>query len=64
MPIGWDLGTRPMHRKLCRRYDEPGHAHAPTFSRYRRLPLLSKDRTRRWLLEAIAPARDQAGFDL
>jgi len=53
-----------MIRKRCRRYDEPGHAHALTFSCYRRLPLLSKDRTRRWLIEAIDEARSLACFDL
>ena len=50
--------------KRCRRYDDPGHAHALTFSCYRRLPLLSKDRTRRWLIEAIDEARSLARFDL
>ena len=51
-----------MHRKLCRRYDIPGHAHALTFSCYRRLRLLSKDRTRGWMVEALARAPKQAGF--
>src|SRR5438270_10796043 len=53
-----------MYRKRCRRYDEPGHAHELTFSCYRRLPLLSRDRTRRWLVEAIEQARRRASFDL
>ena len=46
-----------MARKRCRRYDAPGDAHALTFSCYRRLPLLSRDRTREWLVEAIEQAR-------
>ncbi len=53
-----------MIRKRCRRHDEPGQAHGLTFSCYRRLPLLSKDRTRRWLIEAIDEARRLARFDL
>ncbi|MEO6811603.1 MAG: transposase [Isosphaeraceae bacterium] len=35
-----------------------------TFSCYRRLPLLSRDRTRQWLVEAIDQARHRMGFDL
>ena len=53
-----------MIRKRCHRHDEPGHAHGLTFSCYRRLSLLSKDRTRRWLIEAIDEARSLAHFDL
>jgi len=32
--------------KRCRRLNEPGHAHALTFSCFRRQPFLSKDRSR------------------
>ncbi len=53
-----------MARKRCRRYEDPGHSHELTFSCYRRLPLLSRDRTREWLVEAIAEARDRERFDL
>lgn len=53
-----------MIRKTCRRYDVPGHAHELTFSCYRRLPLLSRDRTRRWFVEALDTARSRLGFDL
>jgi hypothetical protein len=56
-------GNRP-HSKLCRRLNEPGHAHALTFSCFRRQPFLSRDRTRRWMLEAIASARATHGFHL
>ena len=35
------------HRKRVRSYNVPGHAHELTFSCFRRLPLLSCDRTRR-----------------
>jgi putative transposase len=53
-----------MARKRCRRYDTPGHAHELTFSCDRRLPLLSRDRTRGWVVEAIDRARGQERFDL
>ena len=53
-----------MARKRCQRYDDPGHAHELTFSCYRRLPLLSRDRTREWLVEAIEDARGRERFDL
>jgi putative transposase len=52
------------HRKRVRRYNDPGHAHFLTFSCYRRLPLLSKDRTRQWTVDAIAVARVKHEFDL
>ncbi len=53
-----------MARKACRRIDEPGHAHALTFSCYQRLPLLARDRSRMWLIEAIEAARRRLNFDL
>jgi putative transposase len=56
--------TVDRRRKTIRHFDEPGHAHFLTFSCYRRLPLLSKDRSRRWLIEAIQAARRKHGFDL
>jgi putative transposase len=43
---------------------EEGQAHELTFSCYRRLPLLSKDRSRIWLLESLRRARTQHSFDL
>jgi putative transposase len=52
------------HRKRVRHYDLLGDAHFLTFSCYQRLPLLSKDRTRKWLVEALANARSKNGFDL
>jgi putative transposase len=45
------------HRKQKKTYNEPGHAHYLTFSCFDRLPLLGKDRTRNWFLEAIDTAR-------
>ena len=52
------------HRKKVKHYDLEGDAHLLTFSCYRRLPLLSKDRTRQWLLDAVGKARAKHGFDL
>ncbi|MEA2085338.1 MAG: transposase [Thermodesulfobacteriota bacterium] len=43
-------------RKTIRHFNDPGHAHFLTFSCYRQLPLLSRERTRRWLIQAIANA--------
>jgi putative transposase len=52
------------HRKTCRRYNEPGHAHSLTFSCFCRRPFLSKDRSRLWLVGAIDQARQKHAFDL
>lgn len=52
------------HRKRCKRYDVPGDAHFLTFSCFRRQPLLSRDRTRMWFVEAFYSARKSAPFDL
>ena len=51
-------------RQKVHHFNEPGHAHFLTFSCYRRLPLLSKDRSCGWLIEAIQAARGKHGFDL
>lgn len=45
-------------------YNDPGHAHEFTFSCYQSLPLLSKDRTRQWFIEALGRARQKIEFDL
>jgi putative transposase len=50
------------HRKTLRRYNDPGHAHALTFSCFRRQPFLGKDRSRQWLVDAIDRARDRLRF--
>ena len=52
------------HCKRVKHFDLPGHAHFLTFSCYHRLPLLSKDRTRQWLVDAIEIARIKHEFDL
>src|SRR5215207_7980874 len=51
-------------RKRVRHFDLPGDAHFLTFSCFHRMPLLSKDRTRKWLVEAIGNARTKHSFDL
>lgn len=57
-------GEKEAHRKRCRRYDIPGHAHYLTFSCYHRQPFLGKARPILWLIEAIDSARTKAPFDL
>ena len=56
--------TTDRRRKTVRHFNEAGHAHFLTFSCYRRMPLLSKDRTRGWLIEAVQAARQKHQFDL
>ena len=52
------------HRKHRKTYNDPGHTHYLTFSCTNRWPLLSKDRTRQWFIEAIEIARSRHKFDL
>ena len=61
------MGDRPIrdsHKKRCRRFDMPGHAHALTFSCFNRRPFLNCDRACGWLIEAIRRAREKHEFDL
>lgn len=78
MPASWagmstsgdavrSLGYHPpvsIKHKTCRRFNDPGHAHELTFTCFRGLPLLSRDRSRLWLIDAIARARERHAFDL
>ena len=48
--------------KTLRRYNDPGHAHALTFSCFRGQTFLSKDRTRRWFCEAVTRACEKHRF--
>ena len=59
-----DFLKKTEHRKKVRHYDEPGHAHFLTFSCYRRMPLLSKDRSRFWFIDALEKARGKDSLDL
>lgn len=52
------------HRKQCKRYDVPGDAHCLTFSCFQRQPLLNRDRTRHWMIEAIDRCREKHPFKL
>ncbi len=52
------------HRKRVRSYNEPNHARELTFSCFHRLPLLSRDRTRLWFVEALAQARRRLNLAL
>ncbi len=50
------------HRKTCKRYNNPGEAHALTFSCFRRQTFLGKGRSRNWLIDAINRAREKLAF--
>jgi putative transposase len=52
------------HRKTCHRYDVPGDTHLLTFSCFRRLPLLSRDRSREWLLDGVRLGQRKGQFHL
>ncbi len=52
------------NRKRCVRFNDFGHAHALTFSCFQRRPFLTKERTRRWMIEAIQRSREKHGFHL
>jgi putative transposase len=50
------------HRKTCKRFNDPGHAHALTFSCFQRQPFLNRDRSRQWFIDAIDRARSKHLF--
>jgi putative transposase len=54
----------PQYRKHNKSFNQPGHAHELTCSCFRRLPLLGRDRTRRWFLEALDSSRHRLNFGL
>jgi len=51
-----------LHRPKA--YNTPGDAHELTFSCYKRYRFLSKDRTYRWLADAIEKARQELNYAL
>ena len=51
-------------RKTRQSLNLPGHAHELTFSCYRRRPVLLAEQTVRWLIEALARAREALDFAL
>jgi putative transposase len=46
-----------MPRKQLESHNDPGHPHELTFSCFRRQPLHSRDRSRRWFVDAMESAR-------
>ena len=54
----------PPIRKTCKRQNTPGHAHYLTFSCFQRRPFLNRDRTRGWMVDAIALTRERHQLDL
>jgi putative transposase len=52
-------GMDSPHRKTRKAWNEPGHAHFLTYSCFHRWPLLSKDRSRRWVLDGMEATRDK-----
>jgi putative transposase len=53
-----------VHKKKCKRYNEPGHAHEITFSCNNQQQFLKNERTCEWLAEAILAAKDKHDFHL
>jgi len=51
-------------RKFRRSSEDPGCAHELTFLCYRGLPLLGRDRTRRWFVNALAQTRARHDLEL
>ena len=52
------------HRKTRKSFDTPGDSHFLTFSTFKRLPLLTKDRSCKWVVDAISLSRTRNPFDL
>ena len=48
----------PPLRKTRGAWNEPGHAHFLTYSCFRRLPLLARDRSRQWVVDALRATRE------
>lgn len=59
-----DYKIKNQWKKTIYHYNSPGHAHFLTFSCYQRLPLLSRERTRHWLIEAITRAKEKYKYAL
>jgi putative transposase len=50
--------------KTCKRWNEPGDAHFLTFTCFHGYKLLSRDRTRKWFVDAADRARRKHSFDV
>ena len=56
--------TPERKHKTCRRYNDPGDAHALTFSCFHGRQLLARERSCRWLIESLESARQRWTFDV
>jgi len=63
-PCQRGLTVNTGHRKRCKRFDVAGDAHHLTFSCLQRLPLLSRDRSCWWVLQALQLGREKGQYDL
>jgi putative transposase len=52
------------YRKRRRVFNDENHAHELTFSCYHKLPLLDRDRTRLWMIDALVAARQRWNFSI
>ena len=55
MVFSFRVKTRPRKTRIA--WNEPGHAHFVTFSCFQRLPLLTRNRTRRWVITSLEETR-------
>ncbi len=55
---------RTCYRKTRGNWNESGHAHFLTYSCHRRLPLLSRDRVRQWVVDALERTRKELNVAL
>ena len=53
-----------MHRKTCKRYNVPGHAHALTFTCKDKRPLLDSEPAKRLFVASLGAARQSRRFHL
>jgi putative transposase len=60
----YDRAMSSPSRKRCQRYDIPNDAHCLTFSCFHRLPLLSRERSCKWMLDALTLGRDKQLYQL
>jgi putative transposase len=56
------MSARPT--KTRKNWNDPGHAHFLTFSCIHRWPLLSKDRSRQWVIDAMCNLRQEQSVEL
>lgn len=54
-----NLNSDKKHRKTIKHYNLPCNVHFLTFSCYKQIPLLDRDRSRNWLIESIKNARER-----